>query len=415
MPSLGVFTLDMSGCGQAVAFNVHADGSIALNTPQNSLDPEKDWGLTFFLTGLMYFSDRVDGQPWTYNPADNLEPLNAESDFFVAFGYPELTGFAGLGPQYIGPAPGTAGVDQINAAVERSGVPQGCHVPMYVRSSYNSSQLVDVSIQPGGGQCVDPPADTLGTISWQQTTVSDTSGKKTSAAISAQFIQSNGLGFPTPVGLQAGEINVGDPLFPSPAACVESLPSFLDAGALTLSGPGLSSATMTPSNANAAGTYSVAPPGGVIQGGTYQVSGSGGSQVGPFNASAKIPAPIQITGDLQPGATIAPDSNGNYTFTWTGGADTDIVTVQIERVSESTSASAGSISIPNTPIGSCFVTCLPPIYPGTGQEVIFTQGPPLSFSSANQSLSIPFSAPGLGMGGEMTWKYVFDFRDLTVK
>jgi len=49
---LGVFTQDTSGCGQAVAYNVHADGSVSLNTPQNSLDPGKDAGLTFFLTGL---------------------------------------------------------------------------------------------------------------------------------------------------------------------------------------------------------------------------------------------------------------------------------------------------------------------------------------------------------------------------
>jgi len=49
---LGGFSQDTSGCGQAVAYNVHPDGSVTLNTPQNSLDPEKDVGLTLYLTGL---------------------------------------------------------------------------------------------------------------------------------------------------------------------------------------------------------------------------------------------------------------------------------------------------------------------------------------------------------------------------
>ncbi|MGD0360573.1 MAG: hypothetical protein ABSC93_06860 [Bryobacteraceae bacterium] len=71
---LGVFTQDSSGCGQAVAYNVHADGSVSLNTPQNSLDPDKDAGLTIYLTGLggLDFTDRPNGLPWTYNPSDNL-------------------------------------------------------------------------------------------------------------------------------------------------------------------------------------------------------------------------------------------------------------------------------------------------------------------------------------------------------
>jgi len=49
---LGVFSQDTSGCGQALAYNVHPDGSVSLNTPQSSLDPDKDLGLTIYLTGL---------------------------------------------------------------------------------------------------------------------------------------------------------------------------------------------------------------------------------------------------------------------------------------------------------------------------------------------------------------------------
>ncbi len=46
--NVGVFTQDTKGCGQAVAYNVHADGSVSLNTPQNSLDPPGTGALPFF-------------------------------------------------------------------------------------------------------------------------------------------------------------------------------------------------------------------------------------------------------------------------------------------------------------------------------------------------------------------------------
>jgi uncharacterized protein (TIGR03437 family) len=70
--SVGIFTQDMSGCGQLSAYNIHSDGNMSLNTPQNSLDPTGDYGLAIWLTGLVAFPDRADGVPWQYNPSDNL-------------------------------------------------------------------------------------------------------------------------------------------------------------------------------------------------------------------------------------------------------------------------------------------------------------------------------------------------------
>jgi uncharacterized protein (TIGR03437 family) len=104
---LGIFTQDSSGCGQAVAYNVHADGSVSLNTPRNSLDPENDAGLTIYLTGLgsLDFPDLQDGVPWAYNSADNLAPEFGNLAA-VMFGAPGLTGTAGgLTLSYLGPAP----------------------------------------------------------------------------------------------------------------------------------------------------------------------------------------------------------------------------------------------------------------------------------------------------------------------
>ena len=425
---LGIFTQSATGCGQAVAYNIHPDGGVSLNTPRNSFDPGKDVGLTFFLTGLGDFADRLDGVPWTYNPADNLAVPSGI--YATSFGAPGVTSlWPNLELQYLGPAPETVGVDQANALGQWTGTPEGCHVPMflYVGNGYGSSQLVDVSIQSGGGSCVDSPDGTLGIVNWQQSTVSSASGVSTSAAITAQFIQSDGLGFsPTTSSLAAGwstappqsplgGLSTGPALPNPPVACAESLPSTLDAGPLTLTGPGIGSLTLKPSVQNGRTTYQTTPPGGVIQGGAYQVQGLGGSEVGPFTASGRIPAPIKVVTSLPAGSALTPGANYSYNFAWTGGGDDSVVTVQIivggtYQIATSVLASAGSVSIWSDLPGFCsagFVFfCEGPIPAGDAVEVIITQAPP-------GAPSLPFSAPGLAMGGELTWTYVFDFKGLT--
>jgi len=420
---LGIFTQDATGCGQALAYNIHPDGSVSLNTPQDSLDPTKDVGLTLFLTGLGFFADRYDGVPWTYHPSDN-----SASNYQASFGAPGLTylrpGFinswADYSLQYVGPAPETVGIDQANLLAQWSGPPQGCHVPMflYLANGYGSSQLVDVSIQPGGGSCTDPADGTLGIINWQQNTVSNASGVSTSAAISAQFIQSDGLGFSPLVpitGVPLGGLSWDSAAPNSPLACAASLPTTLDAGELKVAGPGIGSVTLTPSVQDGRITYQATPPGSVIRGGTYQVRGLGGSQVGSFSGTAQIPAPITLTTPLPAGSALTPDANYSYTFTWTGGDENSVVTLQLIvggnwEVTTSVLASTGRISIyaPLVLCGPGFNPyCQDPTIPTTDTvEVIITQSPPITPWQ-------PFSAPGLGMGGELIWTYVFDFQGLT--
>jgi uncharacterized protein (TIGR03437 family) len=322
---LGIFTQDSSGCGQAVAYNIHPDGSVTLNTPQASLDPEKDVGLTIFLTGLGDdFADRQAGIPWTYNSADNLVPQFAQYGAnltSVAFGAPGLTATAGsLTLTYLGPAPDKVGIDQANALGQWKGWPQGCKVPLSLAmleprvvdnfdgfpapatlAPFTSSQLVDVSIQPGGGVCADPPDSTLGIVTWQTSTVSDVGGISATEGVTAQFIQSEGLGFPQPPTGNPfppptlASLNYsayGSRPVPPPFGCNTGLPNTLDAGALTVSGPGLSPVALAPSTQDGRLTYSAALAPGTLRGGTYQLAGQGGSQVGAFSATANIPAPI---------------------------------------------------------------------------------------------------------------------------
>lgn len=413
--SFGIFTQNSSGCGQALAYNVHADGSVSLNTPQNSLDPTKDAGLTLFLTGMGGFIDRLEGVPWTYNPVDNLALGGYR--FGTYFGTPGVTSVQPeLTAQYAGPAPDTVGVDQINALGQWTGAPFGCRVPMFVWLGLGpSSQSVDISIQPGGGMCTDTTGGTLGIIDWQQTTVSQAGAVSKSASITAQFIQADGLGFAPPGPIPSAVAQLGSVSYDiapdPPAACPASLPITLEAGNLELTGPGIGSVILPPSIQDGRETYAATPPGGAIPGGGYQVQGLGGSDVGPFTAFGHIPAPITVTTKLAPGSTVS------YGVTWTGGTDESAVTLQIVvngslTVSTSALATAGSIAIP--PRSFCFPAMsggVPPLpceglSPGASVEEIVTQTPA-------SPLLRPFNAPGLGLGGELTWSFVFDYRGLT--
>jgi hypothetical protein len=292
---------------------------------------------------------------------------------------------------------------------------------------------VDVSIQPGGGVCADPPDSTLGIVSWQKSTISDVGDTSSTEAITAQFIQSEGLGlpqpptgapFPPPV-FASNDAAYGPYAVPAPA-CNTSLPDTLDAGALQVSGPGLNAVALTPYTQDGRLTYSAALAPGTLQGGDYQVIGQGGSQVGAFTANADIPAPIAISTSLQPGAQFESPCEiigifgpgvcgGTYFFAWTGGDDRSIVTVQfIVGNSFLAAASAyggsGSIAIPESYgayplLCNTFLGAGCTLLPSGNVEVIITQTP---FHAPSQ----PFNAPGLGWGGESTWKYVWDFRGL---
>lgn len=409
---LGVFTQPETGCGQAVAFNIHSDGSpLSLNTPQSSFDPQSDLGLAIFLTGLGAFADRLDGVLWTYNPADNEDVQN----FQVVFGAPSSFQVTRMGLGYLGPAPYTAGVDQLNAVGQWSGAPQGCRVPMYLTDFETSaSQLVDISIQDGGGVCTDPPAGTLGILTWESNLVSDVSGSSLSESLTAQFFEANGLGFATP---GPPSYSVCCAVLVQPSVCEASLPVGLDAGTLALSGPGIGTLDVPPTAQNGAVYQAVFAP-GTITGGTYQITGMGGSQVGPFAAQAQIPAPINITTSLAPGTQVIGATSGNFTVQWTGGDDRSVVSVQVIirtnglpapafQVGAAVPASNGSIAISGE-LCEPFFWCSP--IPSGAAEVIVTQSP-VPLTPANSPIQ-PFSAPGLGQGGEVLWNYMFDYRGL---
>ena len=330
----GIFTRDSSGCGQAAALNIHADGSTTPNTPQTSFDPQKDAGFAIFLTGLGSFPDRADGAPWPFNASDNRN-----NQFGVTVG--DIPGVGSLSTplsiSYAGPAPGMVGADQVNAMYYNFGpahslpLPEGCRMPLFVAGSGTSdlpSQLANVSIHSGGGVCSDTPSHSLGVVTWQQNVISDTAGVSSTISGAIQFLQGTSIsGFVPPPVVDVSSAESYGYAAPPPAACAAATsPTTLDAGNLTVTRPVSGPVSLPPQNQNGLIGYQVPPSAGAIQAGSYSVAGAGGTAaVGPFAATADLPAPITVTTDLHPGALVGLP----FTLNWTGGGSDSLVTVQL--------------------------------------------------------------------------------------
>jgi uncharacterized protein (TIGR03437 family) len=406
--ALGIFTRDASGCGPGSVFNVHADGSLSLNTPDDSFDPRSDWGFTIFLTGLGLVRDRQDGMPASYNPKNNLAPVNI-SAFVGVEGVNASTQVLNSlsSSAYLGPAPGLVGIDQMNVPIfpANPSFPEGCHLPLVISDFQNStSQIVNVSIHGGGGACADASASSLASIAWKKSVVSSRSGLSVSDSVSVQFLRDGDLAFPRPDRAQFSFAPCCRPSAPLvPSACSSSLPRAFDGGSITVSGPGFGPLEVS--------DEAMLPP-GAIGGGDYHVASLGTAVMGAFTAIAHIPAPITITTNLAPDTTLSLPMD----VTWSGGDAQSTISVEIivhpkdqplltafdQRVS--VAALKGSVQIgtagPLPPFG------VPgPAAPAGNVEILVTQ-------DAAAAPAQPFTAAGLSMGGEQRWSYSFDYRGL---
>jgi uncharacterized protein (TIGR03437 family) len=414
----GIFTQDTSGCGQAVALNVHADGSVTMNTPDSSLDPVNDVGLRIFMTGMGSFADRIDGVPWQFNSADSIN-----GRFTPLLGIRGLYGITtDLRTTYTGPSPGTVGVDQLDAAFFRGpfATPsiEGCRIPMSVTlPQISGSQYVNVSVHSGGGKCVDAAPDSLGTVSWEKTATSDTSGISSQLSAGIQFLQAAGLAFQQ---FSFFPSTSGEGVLPiDPSFCAASYPATLPAGAITISGPGLGPVSLDQKDQNGVLSYQKTLDPASSLGGAYTVTASGARPgVGQFTARANLPTPITITTDVSPGTVISIP----FTVNWTGGDSTSGVNVQlafhdptqpaVPTLFAGARASARTVTLTVPPLVGGFVAdpasrraATSPASAAIELELIVTQTPAVSPSQT-------FTAPGLTLGGQQTWKYVFDFKGL---
>ncbi len=385
----GLFTRDASGCGPGVVLNINEDGTLTENSPLNSVSP--GGVIVVYGTGLgTVYNAPPDGVPapnsplaeWTGGVAPYFEFEHANQPIQGIF--------------WAGRAPGLIGVDQFNFQLPDT-VREGCAVPLNVQVPYGMSQPITISLRRGGGSCVDPPAAGYGQISWERTfTTFPLQPATETDLVSVSLQASPGKQIPKPPPVYSYQ-------YFGPSCPVPGYRS-LDAGQVTVRGPGFDAVTsvvpLKQGQVSGLTVYQAALPIGAIQPGSFGVTGSSGVDVGAFQSTVSIGEPIQITSALA--GRVIP-YNGTLTIRWTGGDPNSVVAASIVRhlgyadLSSNTfqtSASKGTLDV------SPFISASE-----QDVELIVEQTP-------GPSEIVSFSAPGLSLGGQHTWKYSFRFEGL---
>ncbi len=343
-----------------------------------------------------------------------------------------IVGGMTITPLYAGRAPGLAGADQINFALPAN-VPTGCSVSFQISVAGQLSNATFISIAPSNSAsaCVSPTFTTAqlqrfdqgGTYSSGIFTLSQIA--VTVPQVGNAKINNFAGAFTKYTGFQLASAETGNPTAtPTGGACTVtpvtstntaantvSGGTVLDGGILRLTGPagsGLTNVTV-PKDASTGGyVLSLgtegfpALPGGVnatLVAGKYNLHGEGGVDVGSFDASVTLGAPLTIAGGLP--STV--NRSGGLRLAWTGGNSTDIVIVN--GVSSVSSGTAPNITVS----GSAF-TCITTAGAGgitVGSDILNQLSPTASGSLAVFSVVSPaagnngvFTAP-LTAGGSI--------------
>jgi len=416
-PAGGIFTTNASGCGQGAVLNVAADGGLSVNSSANSASPGSS--IAVYGTGLIDVFEPPIGVPAPLSPLlTGAEGAGAELDFGGSNDDVPSPIWSGL-------APGLVGVDQVNVRIPAT-VRQGCAVPLQVPYSNGGggaaiSQPVTIAIRQGGGQCVDPPSAGYGQIVWQKTVNTTAQNVVSETDTMTALLQASPgqQAPPAPVYSDGCPGNIcGTSLQSSmtlfgPACPVPGYHG-LTAGTVTIQGPGLNAAQapVVPyqqGQLSGLSAYQATLPAGTVQMGNFTVTASGGAEVGPFQAALKIGADIQIQTPL---AGIDAFNCASLTIDWTGGDPKSWVTVsfvqqvpsayggyQFVNFAYQTHTSNGTMTIPPP-----FQTNSPCV-PGSGTPVVITIE-----VDPDPSEITTFSASGLSLGGEATWRYIHTFQ-----
>ena len=304
-----VYTTDGSGCGPAAALNVAPDGSVSPNSASNSAAPGDFVELFGNGFGRFYFP-----------PPDGLPAPAAQEPENSGWGF-TIDGGSVLTPPYLGIAPGLVGTDQANIQIPMS-TRDGCSVPITIAGSNLVSSTVSISVHSSRGQCVDPPAQSYGTIHLVKTIATGTSADGQIETLTASFPLGPQLVRPV---IQMPQLSPGsytENVRTLPAAsryCPVAGYTSLSAGPIVINGPkGI--VTATPGQVG----YSQTLPAGFVTAGTYNISAGGSSTVGGFQGTFSLGSPIQVTAVHRPGMPGDP-----LTVSWTGGSPGDIVKISL--------------------------------------------------------------------------------------
>jgi uncharacterized protein (TIGR03437 family) len=435
--SFGIVSADSSGSGQAQAqdyrsatewdLNRYAKGMLA-NLTTSPAGP----GHVIVLWGTGLGADLASDSGGTSGDR------TASAQVKVIVGSKEIT------PAYAGRARDLPGTDQINFTLPPD-TETGCSVPVQVRAGATVSNTVTLAIVPGSQDVCQHPFlsaevlrrlsaggnTVLGSFALTKQTVSisfaglslDTSIEAVGGSFArygvgnlSQFgVSPSQLGACQVFQLHGSENDLLLGLTSAPVAAVA-----LDAGnQLTLNGPNANGIAVPRGEKNSYSKTLVEPslpglPGGgggsaVIAAGTYTLAGTGGTDIGAFNAEVTVPATIEWANSKDISTVIRSQP---LNVTWTGAAS-GVVT--ITGVSASTAdassanpiydgsifvcyanGSAGSFSVP-----SSILSQLPPATLTTTLTSLTSVGL-LGIQLSSPASSGTFSAP-LTVGGSIDY------------
>lgn len=383
MRDLMIFTTNGNGCGAGSILNVAADGRTSPNSHSNSASPG-DY-IEIYGTGLgAVYHPPPDGSPALSNPLSDGEygaglTFNLEESVSTSFD---------------GRAPGLVGVDQLNVMVPGD-VRQGCAVPL---SFVSGGPPVTLSIHSGGGQCVDPPIQSTGTFTLEKSVVLNDSSIPEADSFTGSFSASPGNALPTPPTLPLGYTTTtqATPACPIPGY------STPDAGVITISGPGLPATNVAPAIVNGLTAYDGSLPSGTVGAGTYQISAADGHKIGKFQVAVTVGPDIQVTSQFPQGQIRG---TGPLVVNWTGGAAGEAVTVTVVQ-HEFGFDQLSVIQVPATTGTASFDPSVYSFLNGISTEIDVQVGPDPTHPQV-------FSAPGLTLGGQVSWAIVHRFVGLT--
>ena len=381
-----IFALDGSGCGPGAVLNV-ADGRRSMNSASNSVSPG-DF-IEIYGTGLgQVYNPPPDGAPALSDPLSKaIEGGGAVFNFNSMDG--GLATFAGR-------APGLVGVDQIDVPVP-SDVREGCAVPLQA-----GGPPVTISIHSGGGQCVDPPIQSAGTLTLKKSVVMNDSTMPETDSFSGSFSASPGKTLPPPpppIPYGIGNFTEG----PVPSCPIPGY-STPDAGVITIGGPALPPTGVQPATANGGTSYQATLPAGSIAPGTYQIAAVGGNGIGAFQGQVIVGRGIQVTSQFPQGQQV----RGNrLVVNWTGGQPGEAVTVRVVDLGFYVDSDRVNLQVAPATAGT--VSFDPLMFPikGTNVEIDVQVGP-------DPSQPATFTASGLTLGGQITWMLEYRFTGLSI-
>jgi uncharacterized protein (TIGR03437 family) len=363
---IGLFTQDSSGSGLASVQNYISASAVDLNR------------LTTGSVSGITISPAKPGQPviaygtglGAYAAGDNS--ASPVFDFRSSLDIKAVVGGVTIPVDYAGRA-GYAGEDQINFTLP-SNIPTGCAVTLQISVGGKLSAPTSIAIAPDANSnaCVIPGYTTAqlqkldqgGTITTGAFTITQFSitSPVTGTGPSTFKSSSIGGGFSQLTAYQLSSAAQGNVSLIQSGSCqlIQSTSTgsatvsggsltYLDAGAVTITGPSGSSLTnqaLTKTNniyslTNIEGFPIPGQTNFSLPAGTYTLNGAGGADVGTFsNVSLSLASPLVITGGLP--TTVVRSTP--LTLNWTGGNASDLVEIIGSTSSTSGTGSSAVIS-----------------------------------------------------------------------